>query len=156
MSAEKYPLSQTRGFTLVELLIALAITAILAGMAAPSFSDLIETQRVKSAATDLLIVLNRARSEALKRNVDVTLSPPSANWADGWQIADPITGDLIEKHDAVRNVTITGPVSVIYQSSGRVQGSATVTFAISATSVSSERCVTLDLSGRPSIKAASC
>lgn len=156
MNTERRLVSQIRGFTVTELMIATVITAILAGLAAPSFQELIEVQRAKSAASDLLIVLTRARSEAIKRNAEVTLSAKSANWTNGWQIPDPVTGDLIEDHAAIRNLTLSGPASVVFQSSGRVKGGSSVNINISGNDTNSARCVTLDLSGRPSIKASSC
>lgn len=141
------------GFTLVELMLAVAILGILASLAAPSFTDLIESQRAKSAATDIYVALARARSEAVKRNTSVTLSPKSANWANGWQIPDPVSGTIIEDHDAISNLTVTGPTSVIYQSSGRVSGTTAPSFVITGAASTSARCVAVDLSGRPSVKA---
>lgn len=147
-----------QGFTLTELLIAVAIIGILAGLAAPSFSDLIKSQRVKSMASDLNASLTLARSEAIKRNRDVTLSPVTVgSWQDGWQIADPDnSGSNIEVHSAFKNLTATGPADVTYRSSGRIQGNASPSFDISAPGNSTHRCVSVDLSGRPYLKYAAC
>ncbi len=155
MSATRYA---AMGFTLVELMIVVAIAAILAVLAAPSFTQVIEGQRVRSAGTDLNIAMNRARSEAIKRNTLVILSPKSAgNWANGWQIADPTNPTvLLEDHDALSNLTATGPTNVAYMSSGRVQGSTAPTIQISGVYPSTMRCVTVILSGEPQVKAGSC
>lgn len=147
---------RNRGFTLVELVIVLAIAAVLAMLAIPSFQELIEGQRAKSVAADILIVLTRTRSEAVKRNANVTLAPKSGDWANGWEIPDPATGTLIEDHGAIRNLTVTGPASVVFQGSGRVAGGAAANFSISGSYAGSTRCVSLDLGGRPSVKASSC
>lgn len=147
---------QPKGFTLVELLIVVAIMAIMAMVAMPSFTDVIESQRMKSAATDLMIVMTRARSEAIKRNTNVTLSPKAGGWASGWQIPDPTSGALIEEHGPLNGISISGPGSVVYQGSGRVQGSTAPSFTVSGNFTSSARCVAVDLSGRPSVKAGSC
>lgn len=143
---------------MTELLIVVAIIGIMASLAAPSFSDLIKSQRIKSMATDINASLARARSEAVKRNRNVTLSPATAgSWQDGWQIADPDnTGSNIEVHAAFAGLTATGPDSVTYRSSGRIQGTTAPAFNISAAGVSGQRCVSVDLSGRPSMKAAAC
>src|ERR1700712_3687111 len=78
------------GFTLIELMVTVSIVAILALIAGPSLSGLIATQRIKAVAADLYVALSKARSEALKRNVNVTLSPKTANtWQAGWEIRDP-------------------------------------------------------------------
>lgn len=147
-----------RAFTLIEVLIVIAIVAILASLAAPSFSDLIKSQKVKSTASDLNAALALARSEAVKRNRDVTMSPATAgNWQDGWQIADPDNAGInIEVHAAIAGLTVTGPASVIYRSSGRVSGTTAPAFDISAAGGTAHACVSADLSGRPYIKAAAC
>lgn len=143
---------------MTELLIVLVIVGILASLTAPSFSELIKSQRMKSMATDINLSLALARSEAIKRNRNVTMSPTTAgSWQSGWQIADPDNpGNNIQVHAAFAGLTATGPDSVTYQSSGRIQGASTPAFNISAAGVSGERCVSVDLSGRPYTKAAAC
>lgn len=59
---------QQTGLTMVELMIVVTITAILAGLAAPSFIELINNTRLTSTMSQLTSDLNRARSEAIKRN----------------------------------------------------------------------------------------
>lgn len=146
------------GFTMTELMIVVVVIGIMASLAAPSFNELIKSQRIKSMATDLNASLSRARSEAVKRNKSVTMSPTTAgSWQLGWQIADPDNAGVnLEEHGAFAGLTATGPDSVIYRSSGRLQGATAPAFNISADGVSGQRCVTVDLSGRPYVKAAAC
>ena len=82
-----------RGFTLVELMITLAIFAIIAAFAAPSFQQLIMNNRIRADAADVVQALNLARSESVKLKVPVGIcSKDSAtdtcsgtnNWANGW------------------------------------------------------------------------
>jgi len=147
-----------QGFTLTEILIVVAIIGILTSLAAPSFTQMILSQRIKSMATDLNASLTRARSEAIKRNSNVTLSPTTAgSWQSGWQIADPDNaGSNLETHPAFAGLSATGPDSVTYRSSGRIQGTSAPAFNISATGAAAQRCVSVDLSGRPYVKAAAC
>ena len=62
------------GLTLLELAIVVAITAIVAAAAAPSFSALIDARRLDSAATRLAADIQLARSEAIVRNRPLRLS----------------------------------------------------------------------------------
>jgi len=79
-----------RGFTLVELLIALAVVAILVGMAAPSFQDTLADVRLTAEQNRLVKALRQARSEAIKRVGTVTLCKSDdggacgGSWGDGW------------------------------------------------------------------------
>lgn len=77
---------RTRGFTLVEAMTVLAILAILTGLSSASFVWLNQTTTIRGAAFDLVADLDYARSEAVKRNLDVTVQPVNADWAQGWQV----------------------------------------------------------------------
>lgn len=144
------PGRRARGFTLPEVMAVVVIMAVLAAAAAPSLTELIASQRTKSAASDLFASLLRTRSEAIKRNIPVTLVPKTATaWKDGWSIPNPAnTADIIEEHGAVAGATITGPASVVYLPNGRLQGAAPE-FDVQATGTSKARCIQVDLSGRP-------
>lgn len=145
------------GFTLPEVLVALGIVAILASIAAPSFSELMARQRTRAAATDLYLALAKARSEAIKRNTSVTLSKKGADWQDGWEIVNPSdTSSKLEDRNPIRRMTITGPASVVYQSAGRVRGTTMPSFDFSVSGTSAVACVKVDLSGMPIQKSTSC
>lgn len=81
-----------RGVTLIELLITVAIVAILASLAAPSFRDSLIRNRLSSAITDVMTAINFARSESIKRGRTVTLCrssngtscAASGGWEIGW------------------------------------------------------------------------
>jgi type IV fimbrial biogenesis protein FimT len=84
--------TRQQGLTLLELMIAVSVLAVLAGIAAPSFRDFTNNTRVTTTSNDLITSLNLARSEALKRGVPVTVCA-SANaaacglatdWVSGW------------------------------------------------------------------------
>lgn len=73
---------QSAGFTLIELMIVIAITAILTALAVPSFSVTLNTQRISGAAEAVLNDLRWARSEAIKRNTEVRVTFTSgSNWS---------------------------------------------------------------------------
>ena len=85
-----------RGFTLIELMVAVGLLAILATLAAPSMGDFIVRQRVASQAGDLALAMALARSEAIKGNASVTVMPltvSTTGWSDGWCVAPAAVAD---------------------------------------------------------------
>lgn len=145
------------GFTLPELLVTLAITGILLGIAVPSFSEFIKGMSVRSASFDLYSALSLARSEAIKRNREVVLTPATNGWKDGWTVTVTVSGTttVLNKQAALPGLTVAGPsVDVTYGSDGRVVASSTPQFQI--TGSNAIRCVTVDLSGLPSTRTGTC
>jgi type IV fimbrial biogenesis protein FimT len=142
-----------RGFTLVELLTVVVVVVIFAMIAVPSFSELIASQRVQMAAMDLFTSLLRARSEAIKQNTDVTLSP-TGTWNAGWAVA--AGGANIDTHAATSSVSISDPGVVTYRNSGRIAGLTQPKFSISATQTATKKCVKVNLTGEPVVTDGAC
>lgn len=94
-----------RGLTLIELAMVIAILAVLAAMATPGFTSIIEAWRVRQACASLQSSLYHARSEAIRRGGGVileklpqgahgcTLAPHSADWGCGWVVYADANGN---------------------------------------------------------------
>lgn len=94
------------GFTLAELMVAIAIIAIAASLATPSFSGMIDKQRLQGAADRFYADLQLTRSEAIKRHAAVTLSATISE-NDSWCYAQSDTGRCncnIVAHCSIENI----------------------------------------------------
>ncbi|MBD8871997.1 GspH/FimT family pseudopilin [Rhodanobacter sp. DHB23] len=76
-------LRRARGFTIVELMITVAVAAILLIIAVPSFNNIINTNRLNTAVNAMVGALNSARMEAIKRNGSVQFCSNSASSNNG-------------------------------------------------------------------------
>ena len=145
-----------RGFTLIELLVTISVSAVLLAVAVPSFKNFVIGQRVKTASSDIGYSLTYARSEAIKRRTNVTFTPASGGWQNGWVIGTGTT--TLNTHESFPNLAITGPaVGVTFNDNGRVTA-AGLNFNVSTAVAGSisPRCVTINLNGMPSSKTGAC
>lgn len=138
----------SRGFTLIEVIVGLAILAILATIAVPAYQSLIATQRVSAVTNDLHSALVLARSESLKRNKSVSLGATGAGWQQGWSIASPDAGaPAILSHSVASGIGIASSANVVtFSPSGRTSA---VNFEITS-DINSDavRCLKLTSDGR--------
>ncbi len=92
------------GFTLVELLVVLAISAIILSIAVPSFINIISNSRVETAVNEVVVAINLAKSEAVKTGQTTVFCQSSTGtecssdrtaWADGWILFSDTDGDKV-------------------------------------------------------------
>jgi type IV fimbrial biogenesis protein FimT len=91
------------GFTLVELIVALGLAAVLLGIGVPAFTDFVRNNRVIAVTNELVTALQFARSEAVKRNNNVTICisddgaacTGGASWEDGWIVFDDANANAV-------------------------------------------------------------
>lgn len=114
------------GFSLLELMAALAIIAILAAIAVPSFTEMISNNRILSQAQNMTNGLKLARSEAIKRGTAVSICPSTdgtscsatASLDAGWIIfidnSNPGVVNAGERIITYRNQTGGGTVTASF------------------------------------------
>lgn len=141
----------TSGFTIIELMVVVSVIGVLATFALSSFQSLTQSQQAKNASFELFTSLRLARSEAIKRNSNVTLTPTDAtNWGKGWTIAS--TTETIKSQAVLKGVNITlGPATVAYTRNGRTTATTAPSFQIdvSPVNINVRRCIKIELSGMP-------
>lgn len=158
MTAHRPPRS-LRGFTLIELMVTIAIAAILMMIAAPSFVTFQRNAELTSTTNTLIAAINAARGEALKRAAYAMVVPKDGtNWSSGWIVF--VDKDLSKDFDATKDevvleqpapssyITVTGngaaadtPPYVLYDGSGfsktKAGGFGALTFSIARNDVDS-------------------
>jgi len=129
--------TRIRGFTLVELVIVMAVAGVLLALAVPNMRQFMQNQRLSSSAAALITALNYARSEAIKEDVPTTFGvggvevcasadglncDVAGNWNNGWIVLTPtnavplqVVGPLPAGMTVTQNAAMP---AVIFQSSG--------------------------------------
>jgi type IV fimbrial biogenesis protein FimT len=151
--------ARRRGFTLIELIITIAVLGVVMIIAAPNLAIWITNTRVRTAASDLYASMIYARSEATKRNdIDgVEIVSNAGGWNTGWRIE--AGGTVLRQQEALApDVMITeanSQTKIIYRRDGRLNpegGTAAFTVASATNPSAKSRTVRVDLSGRPRVQ----
>lgn len=146
-----------RGMTIIELMITVVVLALLMAVAIPSFKNASLGSRLSAAANDLLASVQLARSEAIKRNVAVTLCASSdgatcaaaGGWEQGWIIV--AAAAVLQRQQSLPDgylVTQTGgTVPLSFQPIGIGATAATFTVCRDDPDGEQERVVTVSAAG---------
>lgn len=145
-----------RGLTLVELMIALTVFAIICFAAAPSFSGMLARHRTNNVAMDLANALSLARSEAVKRNTSVSVAA-SGVWATGWNVtAGAENVRAYGPYDSI-SITASGGSTMSIGNDGRpATGSQTFQVTPPSSAGATPICVQLSGTGRVAMVSGTC
>ena len=147
----KYP-KQARGFTVIELMITIAVASILLSLAVPAFTTSIQNNRSVTQINELHAALSFARSEAIKRNTNITLCVSNNGtdchadldlWHHGWIVfSDSNFNGAVDVVDEDEILRVHGPQGfqntltfsqkriITYASSGLTRSAANDTFTL--------------------------
>lgn len=115
------------GFTMIELLVTISIAAIMMAIAVPSFQSFLLNSRLTGHTNDLVLGMAYARSEAVKRGVNVTVCASndqatcSGDWEDGWIVRFINEDDeevALEVHTAYTGTICGSAGAIVFNSSG--------------------------------------
>lgn len=169
--------TRTRGFTLLELLVTIAIAAILTAVAAPGLRALVQANRAAAQANEFLSALSLARSEAITRGVPASVCPTTDeatcagvdDWSSGWLVfvdAQAAQGEVNAGDTLLRvfpplagGSTFTGPASAVtYAPGGFLAGTAAMNFALAVPGCTGEhgRNISITPAGRAAVSHTDC
>lgn len=156
------------GFTLIELIVTLAIAGIFASIAIPSFLDMLANDKTTSVANDLLASVQQTRSEAVRYSSNSIICARAddntcgSSWSKGWVIQSDQNGDgTPEMTTRIRDnipsgITITSSISgglnsLTFKALGQTNPSATNTFTITHSNPSASRIICIYAGGQSKI-----
>ena len=104
MDNRQSPFGHNRGFSLIQLMVALAIVAVLSGIAVPSYRYVTNSSRIAGEINNLLGDMQFARFQAIKQGQPITICSSSApytscqtgtgtTWNSGWIVFDDVNGN---------------------------------------------------------------
>jgi len=168
-------MSNNKGFTLVEMMITVAIAAILLTVAVPSFQTLIENNRLATNVNSFIAMLQYAKTEAVKRNATVSLCAGNpnngcacgpgagcdANWKNGYMIfTDPNVNCTVDQGDQTLqfregikgDYTITANGCLTFRSLGNLSTNIRISICTSNLTVDNIRNIVINPVGRPHVQ----
>jgi type IV fimbrial biogenesis protein FimT len=158
------------GFTVVELMVALAVAGILGTLGAASYGGVVGRARVVGDSNDLLNAIELTRSEAAKRGRRVTLLPSHGDWAAGWTVfvdldgnrqldpGEPVIAVRPPLHRTTRVTANTTPGYIAFAATGMPQqyGGGFLAGTVTLCDAGTARSIVLAKTGRPRVVAATC
>lgn len=165
------------GFTLVELMVTLAVGIIILGIGIPAFTGMMASNRTTGYANELIGALRLARSEAVKRGEGVTVCASNSgntacsgtNWQNGWLVftdpdndrsyaaADDTLIRVWQAPEGSPSFNAATPDSIRFIASGETSGSvADFAFELADCSGNQARTISISKMGRAQATRSAC
>lgn len=148
------------GFTLVELLVTVAITGVLLAVGVPAMTSFLADQAAAANADEFVEALRFARAEAIKRGGAVSmcastdLATCSDDWKAGWIVKSDDSGKVLRVQNPLRTMgsLVADAETITFQSTGIVTGgNGNYVFAAVDGNSARTRTVTLNTQGRVAV-----
>jgi type IV fimbrial biogenesis protein FimT len=161
---------KAHGMTLVELMITLAVAAILISVAVPSFNTMIRNHRLSTQANEMIAAIHLARSEAVKRNINVSFCRAASDTAtvcsngdstDNWtnwiilaggnvirrNAINSHGGSLLVRSDLTSNTLILSPEGLSY-AGGSLASNQQISVCVTNSSNNNRRIISMSAGNR--------
>lgn len=79
-------MNRSQGFTIIELMVAIAVAGVLLSVAVPSFQNIARNNAVRAVTNDLIATINLARQQSMSMRSEVSITPATGGWSNGWNI----------------------------------------------------------------------
>lgn len=152
---------RAQGFTLVELMVTLAVSAILVGVGVPAFDTVMLNNKLRSYSTTLAASVQLARSEAAKRKTVVTMCVSTdgalctdGTWEQGWILLSD--GKVLKQFQALASEykimeTTAKAISIDFEPTGMIDEPKLLKVCRYEPVSTHEREVTISALGRTSV-----
>lgn len=158
-------MNRLAGFTLIELMVTVAVLGILLGIAVPAFNDIVRDNRAATATNDLVAAVLLARSEAVKRRASVelcrrnaagTACAAGADWAGGWLVL--ANGNVLQVWDPPGGQpVVSGPAGGLsFRASGLPVAAVNFSIALAGCTGEQRRTIAVSATGRLNTGRAAC
>lgn len=131
-TVSKQVLARLRGFSLLELMVAIAVVAILVVAAVPSLISVVNGNRLTAQANEVMASLQQARMEAIRRNRSVTVCRTTdgatcagaGSW-NRWITVTTVGGEVLRVNTVKAPLQVTsGAASIIFRADGLARAAA--------------------------------